>query len=151
VKTTLLKQAGAAALLTAVAAAVAMPAHAAKKVRWKMHSAFPASQIIQGDRPKYVSDQVKAMSGGDFDMKIALMQPTVPADMSRAKILPMLTSLLSLSGRVLTNSMPSSSTAVVKSSRKAFTRKTIFTSHFAACLLLKLQAGSKKKLHHSTS
>lgn len=69
-KTNLLKQAGAAALLTAVAAAVAMPAHAAKKVRWKLHSAFPASQVIQGDRPKYVADRVKAMSGGDFDMKI---------------------------------------------------------------------------------
>ena len=64
-----LKQAGLAAAVTVLAAAVATPAQA-KKVRWKMHSAFPASQVINGDRPKYVVDQINTMSGGDFDIKI---------------------------------------------------------------------------------
>jgi len=67
---TTFKKVGIAAAATVFAAAISTPTHAAKKVRWKMHSAFPASQIIQGDRPKYVADQVNAMSGGDFDIKI---------------------------------------------------------------------------------
>nr|MBX2883713.1 hypothetical protein [Granulosicoccus sp.] len=68
-KNTILKKAGMAALATAFVAAAATPAHAAKKVRWKLHSAFPTSQIIQGDRPHYVIDQIRKMSGGDFDIK----------------------------------------------------------------------------------
>lgn len=53
-----------------LASTVASQANAQQKVRWKMHSAFPASQVIQGDRPAYVVEQIDKMSGGNFDIKL---------------------------------------------------------------------------------
>ena len=68
-KNTMLKTVGYTALATAFVAAAATPAHAAGKVRWKMHSAFPTSQIIQGERAAFVGEAVGKMTGGDFDIK----------------------------------------------------------------------------------
>lgn len=42
----------------------------AKKVRWKVHAAFGQNIAVIGQPPHRVSAAVKAMSGGDFDMKI---------------------------------------------------------------------------------
>ena len=42
----------------------------AKKVRWKMHAAFGENVAVIGPPPHRVADAVKAMSGGDFDIKV---------------------------------------------------------------------------------
>ena len=42
----------------------------AKKVRWKMHAAFGENVAVIGPPPHRVSEAVKAMSGGDFDIKV---------------------------------------------------------------------------------
>lgn len=42
----------------------------AKKVRWKMHAAFPKNLAVIGQPPHRIAEAVKRMSGGDFDIKV---------------------------------------------------------------------------------
>ncbi len=42
----------------------------AKKVRWKMHSAFGENIAVLGPVGHRIADMVRAMSGGDFDIKV---------------------------------------------------------------------------------
>ena len=42
----------------------------AKKVRWKMHSAFGKNVAVIGPVGYRIADMVRAMSGGDFDIKV---------------------------------------------------------------------------------
>ena len=58
-------------LAFAVSAAVVFSTTAdAKKVRWKMHAAFGENVAVLGPPPHRVADAVKAMSGGDFDIRV---------------------------------------------------------------------------------
>ena len=58
-------------LALAVSTAVVFSTTAdAKKVRWKMHAAFGKNVAVIGPPPIRVSEAVKAMSGGDFDIKV---------------------------------------------------------------------------------
>ncbi len=63
-----------AGLVAAVAASVlsfsATESDAGPKVRWKLHSAYGTNLAVLGRVPGYVADQVRAMSGGDFDIKV---------------------------------------------------------------------------------
>jgi TRAP-type mannitol/chloroaromatic compound transport system substrate-binding protein len=43
---------------------------AAQKVRWKMHSAFGTNVDVLGPVGPRIADAVRAMSGGDFDIKV---------------------------------------------------------------------------------
>lgn len=58
--------AGTAALVTAIA----LPAHAAKKVRWKLHMAYGTNVAVIGPPGPRIAEAVKRMSGGDFDIKV---------------------------------------------------------------------------------
>jgi len=69
VKKSFLKQAGLIAGAAVMAAAIASPAHAAKKVRWKMHGAFGSNIAVIGPPGPRIAEAVKRMSGGDFDIK----------------------------------------------------------------------------------
>lgn len=60
---------GAAAAIAAITMA-AGSADAGPKVRWKLHSAYGTNLAVFGRAPGYVADQVRAMSGGDFDIKV---------------------------------------------------------------------------------
>ena len=42
----------------------------AKKVRWKMHSAFGEQVAVIGPVGHRIADMVREMSGGDFDIKV---------------------------------------------------------------------------------
>jgi len=42
----------------------------AKKVRWKMHSAFGKNVAVIGPVGYRIADMVREMSGGDFDIKV---------------------------------------------------------------------------------
>jgi TRAP-type mannitol/chloroaromatic compound transport system substrate-binding protein len=61
---------GLAVAVAAAALTVAPSADAGKKVRWKMHSAYGSNLAVLGRVGHYVADQVRAMSGGDFDIKV---------------------------------------------------------------------------------
>lgn len=50
--------------------AVGTPDAEAKKVRWKMHSAFGKNVAVIGTPPHRIADMVNRMSGGDFDIKV---------------------------------------------------------------------------------
>ena len=41
----------------------------AKRVRWKMHSAFGGKLIVLGEGANYVADSITKMSGGELTMK----------------------------------------------------------------------------------
>ena len=42
----------------------------AKKVRWKMHAAFPKTTAVIGPPPHRIAEAIDKMSGGDFDIKV---------------------------------------------------------------------------------
>jgi TRAP-type mannitol/chloroaromatic compound transport system substrate-binding protein len=42
----------------------------AKKVRWKMHAAFGEQVAVIGPPSRRIAEQIKIMSGGDFDIKV---------------------------------------------------------------------------------
>jgi TRAP-type mannitol/chloroaromatic compound transport system substrate-binding protein len=63
------KWAGVAAAALAVASFVATEA-SAQKVRWKMHSAFGTNVAVLGSVGPRIADAVRAMSNGDFDIKV---------------------------------------------------------------------------------
>lgn len=65
----LLKKLGVAASVAVMAAAMASPTHAAKKVRWKLHGAFGSQIAVLGPAAHRIADSVRAMSEGDFDIK----------------------------------------------------------------------------------
>ncbi len=54
----------------ALAAAIASPAHAAKKVRWKLHMAYATNVAVIGPPGPRIAEAVNRMSGGDFDIKV---------------------------------------------------------------------------------
>ena len=60
------------AVVAAAAATVAISAQDAdaKKVRWKMHSAFGQNLPVIGPVGYRIADMVRAMSDGDFDIKV---------------------------------------------------------------------------------
>jgi len=64
------KLTGIALAATAVAALSVGDAEAQKKVRWKMHSAFGKNVAVIGPVGYRIADMVRAMSGGDFDIKV---------------------------------------------------------------------------------
>lgn len=66
----LVKRVGLAAAAALLAGAVATPAHAGKKVRWKLHSAFGTNVAVIGAVGPRVSKWVSDMTGGDFDIKV---------------------------------------------------------------------------------
>ena len=65
-----LKRIGLIAATAVMAAAITAPAHAGKKVRWKMHSAFGTNLAVIGPVGPRISNNIKRMSGGDFDIKV---------------------------------------------------------------------------------
>ena len=67
-KLDLLKKVGALALAAATIAAMSSDADA--KVRWKMHSAFGKNVAVIGPVGYRIADSVRAMSDGDFDIKV---------------------------------------------------------------------------------
>ncbi len=70
-KLTGFKNLGAIAVGLAVAAAAFTPDDAqAKKVRWKMHSAFGKNVAVIGPPGYRIAESVSAMTGGDFDIKV---------------------------------------------------------------------------------
>ncbi|MCY4320157.1 MAG: C4-dicarboxylate ABC transporter, partial [Alphaproteobacteria bacterium] len=61
------------AAVAGLAGAVALGAAGeaeAKKVRWKMHSAFGENLAVIGPAPHRIADSVRRMSDGDFDIKV---------------------------------------------------------------------------------
>jgi TRAP-type mannitol/chloroaromatic compound transport system substrate-binding protein len=62
--------AGLAAVGAVFSFAFAGNAEAAKKIRWKVHSAFGAQLAVIGQPPHRIAKAVKRMSGGNFDMKV---------------------------------------------------------------------------------
>ncbi|MCP5266470.1 MAG: TRAP transporter substrate-binding protein [Burkholderiaceae bacterium] len=60
----------AAAAAVAVTALAPDTAHAQKKVRWKMHSAFGKNLAVIGPPGYRMAEWVKDMSGGKFDIKV---------------------------------------------------------------------------------
>ena len=65
-----LKKAGTVALAAAVLTTLGGLDAEAKKVRWKMHSAFGTNVAVLGPVGPRIADMVRAMSDGDFDIKI---------------------------------------------------------------------------------
>ena len=66
-----MKRAGLVAIAAAMTVGVMAPsAEAGKKVRWKMHSAFGTNLAVLGRVPTFITDRVREMSGGDFDIKV---------------------------------------------------------------------------------
>jgi TRAP-type mannitol/chloroaromatic compound transport system substrate-binding protein len=63
------KLAGVAVAALAVASLSATEA-SAQKVRWKMHSAYGLNMDVNGPVGTRIADAVRAMSGGDFDIKV---------------------------------------------------------------------------------
>ena len=68
-KKNLLKKAGVLASAAIIASSLASQAHAAKKVRWKMHGAFGSNVAVIGPPGPRIAEAVSRMSGGDFDIK----------------------------------------------------------------------------------
>lgn len=60
------------AAIAAVMAAGLTPseADAGPKVRWKLHSSYGTNLAVLGRVPGYMADQIRKMSGGDFDIKV---------------------------------------------------------------------------------
>ncbi len=57
--------------VAALAASLAIATDAdAKKVRWKMHSAFGKNVAVIGPPPHRIADAIRSMSDGDFDIKV---------------------------------------------------------------------------------
>ena len=69
-KLDILKKVGFAALATVAITAMSSVDAEAKKVRWKMHSAFGKNVAVIGPPGHRIADMVRAMSGGDFDIKV---------------------------------------------------------------------------------
>lgn len=67
--TTMLKKAGLVAAAVLAVSAISPTVHA-KKVRWKMHSAFGKNVAVIGPVGHRVAEWVDKMSGGDFDIKV---------------------------------------------------------------------------------
>jgi TRAP-type mannitol/chloroaromatic compound transport system substrate-binding protein len=59
----------AAGVLAAVTIAGAASDVDAKRVRWKMHSAFGGKLIVLGEGAHFAADTITAMSGGDVTLK----------------------------------------------------------------------------------
>lgn len=68
-KKNLFKRAVVAAGTALLVAAIASPAHAGKKIRWKMHGAYGSNIAVIGPPGPRIAELVKRMSGGDFDIK----------------------------------------------------------------------------------
>ena len=66
----LLKKVGALALAATAVASMSVSDAEAKKVRWKMHSAFGKNVAVIGPVGYRIADMVRAMSDGDFDIKV---------------------------------------------------------------------------------
>ena len=66
----LVKKVGALALAATAVASMSVSDAEAKKVRWKMHSAFGKNVAVIGPVGYRIADMVRAMSGGDFDIKV---------------------------------------------------------------------------------
>ena len=58
------------ALAATAIAALGVGDAEAKKVRWKMHAAFGKNVAVLGPVPYRITDMIRAMSGGDFDIKV---------------------------------------------------------------------------------
>ena len=58
------------ALAATAVAALSVGDAEAKKVRWKLHSAFGKNVAVIGPVGYRIADMVRAMSGGDFDIKV---------------------------------------------------------------------------------
>lgn len=69
-KSGILKRTCLVAVAAALALGVAAPSADAKKVRWKMHSAFGTNLAVLGRVGPFIADRVREMSGGDFDIKV---------------------------------------------------------------------------------
>ena len=69
-KLNFLKKLGAVALATVAVSALSAGDADAKKVRWKMHSAFGSNLAVLGPVGHRIADAVRAMSDGDFDIKV---------------------------------------------------------------------------------
>ncbi|MEZ5650279.1 MAG: TRAP transporter substrate-binding protein [Burkholderiaceae bacterium] len=59
-----------AALAVSAAALTPDDAQAQQRVRWKLHSAFGTNLSVLGPVGPYVTDQIRKMSGGKFDIKV---------------------------------------------------------------------------------
>jgi TRAP-type mannitol/chloroaromatic compound transport system substrate-binding protein len=66
----ILKRAGIVAMAVVVATAMGSGVADAQKVRWKMHTAFGKNVSVLGPVGYRIADMVRAMSGGDFDIKV---------------------------------------------------------------------------------
>ncbi|MFQ5566578.1 MAG: TRAP transporter substrate-binding protein [Paracoccaceae bacterium] len=66
----ILKRAGIVAMAAVMATAMGSGVADAKKVRWKMHTAFGKNVAVIGPVGYRIADMVRAMSGGDFDIKV---------------------------------------------------------------------------------
>ena len=66
----LIKKVGALALAATAIASLSVSEADAKKVRWKMHSAFGKNVAVIGPVGYRIADTVRAMSDGDFDIKV---------------------------------------------------------------------------------
>jgi len=66
----LLKRVSLVAVAAAMTVGVMGQSADAKKVRWKMHSAFGTNIAVLGRVGPFVADRVREMSGGDFDIKV---------------------------------------------------------------------------------
>ncbi len=56
--------------LVALAAASLTTEASAEKVRWKMHNAYGSNVAVLGPNAGRIANSVRAMSGGDFDIKV---------------------------------------------------------------------------------
>ncbi len=64
------KRAGIVAMAAVMATAMGAGEADAQKVRWKMHTAFGKNISVIGPVGYRIADMVRAMSGGDFDIKV---------------------------------------------------------------------------------
>ena len=69
-KTRGLEKLAVAAAAALVVASVSAGDALAQKVRWKMHSAFGTNVAVLGPVGPRIADAVRAMSQGDFDIKV---------------------------------------------------------------------------------
>ena len=58
------------ALVALAAMSLSATEASAQKVRWKMHSAYGLNMDVNGPVGPRIADAVRAMSGGDFDIKV---------------------------------------------------------------------------------
>ena len=69
-KFSFIKKAGLVAASAVMAFTVSAGDADAKKVRWKMHAAFGSNVAVLGPVGHRIADAVRAMSDGDFDIKV---------------------------------------------------------------------------------